>query len=822
MSQSGCFHCGLPLPAKQSYIHEILGETRHFCCPGCQAVAKAISEAGLEDYYRHRTELPTRPADPLEALKQLQLYDAPQVQRSFVHVASDTLREASLMLEGITCAACVWLNERHVKALPGVQEFNVNYSTHRARLRWDDSQIHLSQVLAAITDIGYHAHPFDPGRQEAAYKRERNTALRRLVVAGLGTMQVMMLAVALWLGHDAPGQEHLMQVFRWVAMLVTLPVVFYSGLGFFTSAWRDLKKRQLGMDVPVALAIGSTFIASSWATVMGYSEHVYFESVCMFVFFLLTGRYLEMGARQRAGQATESLARLLPTIATRITPQGDEQVAVSELAIGDRLRVKPGEVVPADGKVESGQSSVDESLLSGESLPRRRGVGDALTGGTVNIESPLMMQVTRIGQDTVLSSIQRLLERAQNQRPRIARLAERGTGWFVLAVLLLAALAGGIWWFFIDPARAFWVVIAMLVVSCPCALALATPTAITASTGAMAKRGLLTTNGDALEALAQVTDVVFDKTGTLTRGQLSLVRVIPFAGQTQQQVLDWAAALEVASEHPMAKVFHQSQPKPADGLKAEPGRGVQGDIDGVSLRIGSPSFVGEHCGGCEQPIAKVRADYPAASLVALGSKQELLALFVLEDQLRSDSLATVQALQERGLKVHVFSGDASAAVGAVAQQVGVSQWQGGMSPSDKLAALQALQAQGAQVAMLGDGINDAPVLAAADVSIAMASGTQLAQASADMILYRNQLTEFTHGIARAQDTMHIIRQNIRWAIGYNGLAVPIAALGVITPWLAALGMSMSSLLVVANALRLKDDGDEPRNSATAPVIEEVH
>jgi P-type Cu2+ transporter len=810
-AEQACFHCGLPVPPGSSYRVTVAGASREMCCPGCQAVAKAIVDAGLEDYYRHRTEVPTGPADAVpEALRdELAVYDRPELQRSFVRVDEANVREAALILEGIVCAACVWLNERHVKSLPGVLEFAVNYSTHRARLRWDDTRIHLSDILKAIREIGYRAHPFDPGRQEEVFRRERNAALRRLAVAGLGMMQVMMVAVGLWIGAEDPTHADMMQFLRWVAFIIATPVVLYAGSSFFTSAWRDLRHRQLGMDVPVALAIGSTYLASGWATVSGSGE-VYFESVTMFVFFLLTGRYLEMGARQRAGQATEALGKLLPAMAIRITKRGDEPVAVADLAPGDRVRVRPGDTVPADGTVLEGHSSVNEAMLTGESLPRERRAGDELTGGTVNVESPLVMRVDRVGADTMLSAIQRLLDRAQTEKPRLARMAEQGTGLFVAAVLVLTALVGAVWWFGVDPSRAFWVMVAMLVVTCPCALALATPVALTAASGSLTARGVLVTRGHALETLAAATDLVFDKTGTLTEGCLERMHTELLSDRSEAECLSLAAVLEQGSEHPVAKVFQRAG-SPAGDLseqRACPGQGMEGRVDGRLYRIGSARYVAETVPPERWPgerLAALAAAYPAASLVVLGDASGVLAAFVLEDRLRDDAAGGVAALKARGVAVHMLSGDHPDSVRHMAGRLGIDHALGGLGPEDKLRALAEIQARpGAVVAMVGDGINDAPVLSRAHVSIAMAEGTHLAQASADMILYGSRLGQLPAGLGLARRMVSIVRQNIRWAIGYNVIALPVAASGVLTPWMAALGMSLSSLIVVLNSLRLRE------------------
>ena len=797
-----CYHCGLPVPPGSRYLVHIDGEARAMCCPGCQAVAEAIVAGGLTDFYRYRTARPDAGSAELvpEALRQLDLYDRPEVQKSFVRSEAGEVREAALILENIVCAACVWLNERHVGSLPGVLEFSINYATRRARLRWDDSVIHLSEILAAIAAIGYIAHPYDPHRQDELYRRERGRLLKRLAVAGLGMMQVMMLAVALYAGDYYGIDAELEHFFRWVSLLIASVVVLYSGQGFFTSAWRDARNRRVGMDVPVALAIGSTWLASSWAT-WTRSGEVYFESVTMFVFFLLTSQFLQLGARQRAGQAAEALMRLLPAMAIRVGDAGEETVAVTDLAPGDRVRIRPGDAVPADGTVLEGVSSVNESLLTGESLPHTRQAGDGLIAGSVNVESPLLMRVDKTGADTTLSAIQRLLDRAQTEKPPIAHLAERGTGWFVLTILALTAIAGLVWWQF-DPGRAFWVMVAMLVVSCPCALALATPVAITAATGGLTRRGLVTTRGHALEALAQIDTLLFDKTGTLTTGELQLDAVIPLRpGVDKARCLALAAALERGSEHPIARVFtHRDTARlEARDSLATPGQGVEGRIGGQAYRIGTP----DHARAAEHPAVRdAAARRPDASLVVLGDAEGGLALFLLSDQLRPDAREAVAALQAQGLEVQLLSGDGAAPVQRVAESLGIAHYAGRLTPADKLARIRALQEGGAVVAMVGDGVNDAPVLAAAQVSVAMANGTELAQASADMILLSEQLTQLPAAVGTARATVRIIRQNLYWALGYNVIALPVAAAGLLTPWMAALGMSASSLLVVLNSLRL--------------------
>lgn len=828
--EQSCFHCGLPVPVGAHYPVVFEGQERATCCPGCQAVARTIVDHGLGGYYHHRTQPAGAPGEPLipAELRGLELFDQPELQRQFVSEAVETgsgrpLREAALILEGITCAACVWLNERHVQALPGVVEFSVNYATHRARVRWDPQRLALSDILSAIRTIGYHAHPYDPGTRDQAFQREQRLALRRLAVAGLGMMQVMMLAVPLWLGAGDTEHAGLLQFMRWVAAGLTTPVVFYAALPFFRSAWRDLRHRQLGMDVPVSLAIASTYAASLYSVLLGTGEHVYFESVAMFVFFLLSSRYLETMARQRASHALDRLDRLIPAVTTRIAADGSEQqVPVVELVSGDRVRIRPGETIPADGLVEAGESTVNQALLTGEPEPCLRQAGDAVVGGTVNVDSPLLVRVTRVGAETTLAAIQRLLDRAQTEKPRLARMAERGTGHFVAAVLLLTALVGLVWYLMIDPDRAFWVVVAMLVATCPCALALATPVAVTTTTGVLSRLGLLVTRGQAIENLAHATVVCFDKTGTLTLGQPALLHTqVLEPGLGEVELLRLVAALERHSEHPMAKALVRAasdEALPASGVRNLPGRGLQGEVAGRVLRVGSAAFI-----GLDSIPEQVRPPLGQVQLtpVWVAADDRLLGVCWLADQPRPRVRETVGELQSLGLEVVLLSGDQPAATQVFAQAMGITIARGGMSPEDKLSYVRERQAQGAAVLMVGEGINDAPVLAGADVSLAMGSGTRIAQTQADLILMTDRLAALPQAVRQARRTLRIVRENIAWAIAYNVLALPIAATGLLTPWLAALGMSLSSLLVVGNALRLGVGGAELAAAASrsaAPVL----
>jgi Cu2+-exporting ATPase len=802
----------LPVPLNLGLTVSIAGIARPMCCHGCAAVARAIVDSGLEDFYHYRTGASATGHEPLpDFMRQAAAYDHPAIQRSFVRTDGENIREASLILEGIVCAACVWLNERHIATLPGMLEVRVNYSTHRAHVRWDEARIRLSEIITAISRIGYRAHPYDPQRQELLLEEARRCHIRRMGVAGILGMQIMILAVALYAGAWWGMEAQFRTFFRWLSLALALPVVGYSALPFFQSAWRDIKNLRPGMDVPVSLGIGTAFVASAWATIHG-AGHVYYDSVVMFVFFLLTARYFELAARKRAAERANSLVHLAPAMATRLVVSSrarvEQLVPVHELTPGDHVLVRPGDTVPADGRVLEGRSSVDESLLTGESAPRKKSAGQLLVGGSVNIESPLIMKVEKVGQDTRLAAIIRLLDRAQSEKPLISRLADRAASWFVSAVLLLAAAVAAYWWH-ADAAQWLPITIAVLVVTCPCALSLATPTAMTAATGELTRLGLLATRGHAVETLARATHFLFDKTGTLTRGGLHLVHVRPLAQMDTRACLRQAASLERHSEHPIARAMVAAAPdthaQAVSQARATPGAGITGQIDGQPYIIGAPEFVQARTGLTldQATLSELRAD--GHTVIVLASHDALQAAFALTDEVRPGARELIDALRRSGRTVWLLTGDHERAARRVADQVGINNLAWGLAPEEKLEKVKVFQAQGGIVAMMGDGINDAPVLAQAQVSIAMGGGTQLAAASADMILLSERLPHLATGVRIARKTLRIIGQNLMWAVTYNIVALPAAALGYIAPWMAAVGMSASSLLVVANALRLIDN-----------------
>ncbi len=811
MTESTCFHCGLDVPPDFDFPIYLDGASHATCCAGCQAVAQGIIDAGLGHYYTQRTAEAERAAlPPPELLAQLKLYDLPDVQAGFVETRSEHEREAVLMLSGITCAACVWLIEQQLLRLKGVLRVELNYSTQRARVAWDNSQLPLSDILLKIQQTGYQAHPYDAMRHEAQTQKERKQALVRLWVAGLSMMQVMMYAVPVYLAKDGEIEPQYLWLLHWTSMVLTLPVMLYSAVPFYQGALRDWRNKRVGMDTPVAIAIVLAFCASAYALFTRAAHGVYFDSISMFVFLLLGGRYLEQMARRKAGDATERLVKLVPAFCHRLPdyPQTDTvtEAVVAQIRPGEVLLVKPGEVIPVDGRVRDGHSEVNEAMLTGESVPVAKVSGSHVVAGTLNLHSPLYIETEQVGAQTRLSSIVRLLDTALSQKPKMAELADRYASWFVAGLLLVALLTFAAWTWRADAQTALWITVSLLVITCPCALSLATPAALAAATGQLAGKGLLISRGHALEALAQVTDVVFDKTGTLTQGRLQLAQVQVLGTYTEAQVLAVARAMEAHSEHPIARAFADLPP----GDTAAPvvsqvvntvGQGIAARMDGELWYIGRVAFVAKIAGTVPEALQQGSTNQNA-SLVALGNAHGFQAAFYLQDTVKPEAAAVVADLQRQGVRLHLLSGDHAAAVKALAQQLAMDEAQAQATPEDKLATVRALQQQGRRVLMVGDGINDAPVLAQADVSVAVAGGADVAREGSDMVLLHDDLQLLPHALATARKTRRIIQENLVWALLYNLIAVPLAALGLVTPWVAALGMASSSLLVLLNALRL--------------------
>jgi Cu2+-exporting ATPase len=798
-----CFHCGSvitdPVPAAAGD-----GAERSFCCAGCAAAAGLILSQGLERYYAFRT---ASDQPPRYEQRNWSIYDRDRALRSYTHVREDGERELSLKIDGMHCAACAWLLDNSLRRLEGVRDIQVNAGSARAEVRFDPKAVSLSRVLERISALGYEPRPlsFAPGGPE--WLAERRTALKRLAVAGFGMMQVMTYAVSLYAGAMdgiAPDLKHLL---RFVSLLVATPVVLYAAQPFFIAAWRGLRRRTLVMDLPVALSIAVAYLWSVWTTLRGHGA-VYFDSAVMFTFFLLLGRFIEMSLRNGFGLQQDAIARLLPESILRINESGEERVTPDELCAGDRVRILPGERVPADGEILQGRTEVDESPLTGESVPRPRQAGDSLIAGTLNLSNAVDMRIARVGQDSTLASVSRLLERACASRPRIAETADAVASWFIAGVLVLAATVA-LYWLHADAGRTVSTALAVLVVTCPCALSLATPAALSAATTQLARNGLIVARGTALEVLARADRVVFDKTGTLTFGHPVLTKLHPLrAGVGSERCLAIAAALERHSGHPIARAFAAESPAPGiSEIVSCAGSGMEGRLDGERYRVGRADFVLE----LSTKSTAVPESVVGGGSIFLGDTSGLLAEFALRDALRDDARDTLRLLRCLGLQPLIASGDRAAVVAAIASQLDGPRSLGDLRAADKLTLVRSLQAQRHIVAMVGDGVNDAPVLAGADVSVAVGGGTDLAKVSADIVMLGEGLTPLVQGIETARRCARIIHQNIAWAVAYNAAAIPLAASGWLEPWMATIGMSASSLLVTLNAMRLL----RPASSAEA-------
>ncbi len=824
-SDERCYHCGLPLPEGEAPSLDFAGE-RRFCCEGCKSVCQAIIASGNGDYYRFR-EQAGKTVDARELARlvsRFNLYDNPDIQKDFVR-RGDTWREAWLILEEIRCAACLWLNERSLRQLDGVVDVQMDYAAQQARVRWDPARIALSDILASIAAIGYVAHPFDPRYREALNAELRQRSVKRIIFAAILGMVVMQTAIGgYFFGAPVEGKGYPLwvSISRWSSLLATGAILAYPGQLFFRNAWRDIRNRSAGMDVPVALGLGLAWLGSLAATVTGVGE-VYYESIAMFVLFILLARHLELRARIDATALLDRLLRVIPASARKITDQGSAEVAVVELRPGDRVALAPGETAPVDGVLKSPRGSFDESLLTGEMAPVMRVAGDAIVSGAINIEQPVEIEVSRSSQDSTLARIQQLARNSLASKPDYVDLAERVAGKFVVAILALASLTVG-FWTWADPGHALARGIAVLIVTCPCALALASPVALSLCASGLNRFHMVALRMASIEALHQVDTVALDKTGTLTTGKPELTGVRPLQTLDSDRLLAIAAAMEQGSEHPFARALKSAAgdlalPTATD-IAHVPGKGVMASIDGEIWRLGSEHFAAPR--GDEAslvaPAEKLRRE--GLSVLILSNASGPQALFSIADPLREGVDAFIQALRQprrvglagrfwpwRGpaarRRVVIISGDHPESVRALADRLDVDEALGGLSPDDKLAWLKRQQRHGHRLMMVGDGVNDAPVLAAADVSMAFSDATDLAQSHADLVVIGKDYTQLAGGLDLMEKTRRIVLWNLGWAVTYNLLAVPAAAVGWITPWMAAIGMSLSSFVVVINSLRLK-------------------
>lgn len=780
-----CYHCGEDVPAGTNFHVDILGEQRDMCCPGCQTVAQTIVDSGLVSYYQFRTAPAEKVELVPEQLKALIHYDNSDVQAEFVR-SKDDHSEVTLSLDGVSCAACAWLIEKQLHTEPGVVSIRVNTTTNRALLSWDRTKTQLSHVLAQIHKLGYKAAPFEADKHEAQYHDAMKTYLYRLGIAGLASMQVMMLAVALYLEAFGDLDAEFKNYFRWVSLIFATPVLLYSALPFYLNAWRSIRGRTLGMDVPVSLALIFAYIASLVATITEQGE-VFFESISMFTFFLLVGRFLEMRARRKAAAASGNLLKLIPAIATTLDGQ---QVPVKTLKPGDCVRVLPGEHIPADGEIINNRVHIDESMLTGESLPVVKATGDHVFAGTLNGDESFDLRVTASKADSVISNIVRLQDDAQSSKPKIAEIADIVARYFVAIILVIAA---GTWFFWhqVRPEDAFWIMLSVLVATCPCALSLATPAALTCATSSMGSIGVMLRKNHVFETLCKVNHLVIDKTGTLTHGNIEISTVETLDSLTKESCLAIAAELESHANHPIAKAF---RPYKAENVMVSEvrniiGSGMEGVFAGQKVKIGSAEFV------LGNPLDS------AHNCVFLSLDGRHVATFHYRDPIRKEAKAFIEKFHAAGIKITLLTGDSQTNAQSVANEMQIDKVVAQAKPEDKLTYLRELNKTDVTM-MVGDGINDAPTLAGAHISVAMGGGTDVAKASADMVLIGDRLDKLLEARELALKTRKIIRENLAWSLGYNLLILPLAVAGLVAPYIAVVGMSGSSIIVVTNSLRL--------------------
>lgn len=806
LAPAGCFHCGLPIAADADYHSQLEGKARDFCCFACQSVCEAIYEAGLQGYYQ-RTPQGTLLAPPPTPPRDIEMYDLEEVQQDFVHRQGDT-RETHLLVEGIHCAACVWLIERGMMRTPGVLTANVNLAGKRLHLRWDNQRVKLSALIHRLAQIGYSGVPYDPEVAEGAMKKANRAMLFRLFFAAFAMMNLNLIAIALYSGADR-GQ--FVNFFHWMACALATPTLLYSGYPFYKGAWSGLRNARLTMDLPIAIGLSVTYAYSLYVTLTGKGE-VYFDTVTNLTFVILIGRYLEGMFRHQAVAATNRLMDLQPRVATVLRNGEEKIVSVRAVKVGDRVVVRPGNKIPMDGLVCEGRSSVDESMLSGESMPIKKQAGDRVAAGTLNGSGAMVVEVQAASQDSILSKIIRLVEEAQSSKAPIQRISDSIVPWFVLATLVFASITFYAWSENFE--LALMAATSVLIITCPCALGMATPMSIAVASGLGAKHGILVKNGVVLETLSKVTHFVFDKTGTLTEGKMRVEQVIVAAGQDEAGLLATAAAVERYSEHSVAQAIVRVADErllpyrsiAVHDFHASAGAGVEAETGGKRVLLGTAEWLLQNNVALQESLLQTRAEHEAQAktCVHLAVGGQHAAVLVLADTLRADAQGLVNALREAGIGMTLLSGDRKPVAEAIARQLGGMEVIAEVLPQDKDRVIQELQRRGECVAMVGDGVNDAPALIRADVGIALGSGTDVSVESADIVLMKNELDKVRLATLLSRRTLRTIKQNIGLSFVYNGIMVPLAMMAHVTPLVAAITMPVSSLLVIGNAARIRN------------------
>ncbi|PAJ72823.1 ATPase [Pseudoalteromonas sp. NBT06-2] len=787
-SQSECFHCLESIPLGFIQTVEYNNQPQPVCCIGCQAVAESIISSGMTDYYKFRTAAAGKVQQLIpEQLLMFKSYDDDDIQEDFIHHSGE-LSEVLLSIEGISCAACAWLIEKQLLSLGDITRVDVNTSTHRAMILWDKSNLKLSEIIEASARIGYKAYPFQPDIEEAQKQQVAKSYIRRLGVAGIMTMQVMMFAFALYFDMFSDMEDDFEQYFRWISFVLASPVILYSALPFLTSAIRALKVKQLNMDLPVSLAIFGAYIASTWATVFNTGE-VYFESICMFSFLLLLGKYLEFRARLKASEFTSNLQKLLPLTARIIKNFKEQIIAAKKLKLNDIILVKPGEIIPADGLVIDGKTTIDESMMTGEHEAVSKEVNAQVYAGTTNHDGLVKICVNQLGTHTLINQIVTLQNKALTSRPKLAEITDKVAQWFVAVLLIVAGLTAT-YWYSTDPEQAFWITISVLVATCPCALSLAIPTALTCSVANLTKKGLLIKKAHVLETLTKIDSFSFDKTGTLTEGCFT-IKNSHFLNEKYDKTtsLALASALEFHSQHPIAKAFNfdTSSVEVFDNITGETGFGIKAIYQGQSIAIGKNGWFET----LNLPVQ-----------VVLYINEKAIAAFELEDKIRDGASTLITYLKNKPFNTHLLTGDPSVAGHNLAKKLSFDHVKTGCSPAQKQQYVANTINQNHIVAMVGDGVNDSPVFNTAHLSIAMGSGADISKNTADVVLLNSDLSSIKHLIEISHKTRRIVKENLILSITYNSAILPLAAMGMVHPWMAVIGMSASSIIVITNSLRL--------------------
>ncbi|MCG7391555.1 cadmium-translocating P-type ATPase [Microvirga sp. ACRRW] len=726
----------------------------------------------------------------------------------FVKRQDDGTAHLDLAIEGIDCAACIDEIEGGLCRLPGIVDARLNYTTHRLSVQWQDGAIVPSAIVDELRGLGYRAHPYQSRLVEEEETRRSQWLLRCLAVAGFASMNIMLLAVSVWSGNVTDITPETRDFFHWLAAFIALPAVAYAGQPFFRSAISALKAKRTNMDVPISIGIMLALIMSVVETI-NHAENTYFDSVVMLLFFLLCGRYLDQAMRRRTRAVAGNLAALKAEVAHRIDDSGETiLVPTAALNPGDRVLVRPGERIAVDGVVIAGHSELDESLVTGETVRRSALAGDAVYAGSMNYEGTLTLQVTAAGKGTLLDEVERLLENAAAAKSRYVQLADKVARAYAPVVHLTAALTAILWVVMGSSVHdAIITAVAVLIITCPCALALAVPVVQVVASGALFRSNVFLNSGDALERLASVDTIVFDKTGTLTLPEMRVAN----AEAVRPDLLEAAARLALSSHHPLASAVAQEakEHRPYEEATEEVGQGVKAVVHGVEMRLGSPSF----CGAADLATDAVGND-ASVSVIAFARGHERAVLLVRQ-ALRPDAATTVKALRDLGIDCRILSGDRSEAVSPIAASLGIREWRGGAKPAEKIAAIEALKAEGRKVLMVGDGLNDAPALATADVSISPITAADITQAQADAVFLGDKLSPVLDALAIARRARALMRQNLMIALVYNLIAVPLAFLGYVTPLVAALAMSGSSSLVTLNALRARSTKTKTLSEASS-------